>query len=190
MAKHILSAEVPETLNECVLLITDTSIIDPIIPLDCPLWNITVPGFKTSVEFDEATLAAMPGAAFGGTLQFNTCDLELQTVACGTKFNALPDGIYVIKLSTSPHDVIFVTYNHLRTTKLLNNYQKILCELDLAACDPTEDIVSKLNQLRMIKMYIEAAKAKVEICHEPKKGMELYTYAKKLLTKFDCKSCQ
>jgi hypothetical protein len=31
-------------------------------------------------------------------------------------------------------------------------------------------------------MYIEAAKAKVEICLEPSKGMELYGYAKKLLS--------
>ena len=38
-------------------------------------------------------------------------------------------------------------------------------------------------------MYLEAAKAKVETCHEPKKGMTLYNYAMKQLNKFTCSSC-
>jgi hypothetical protein len=43
--------------------------------------------------------------------------------------------------------------------------------------------------LREIKSYLEAAKAKVEDCHEPKKGMMLYDYAVKLLNKMDCVNC-
>jgi hypothetical protein len=38
-------------------------------------------------------------------------------------------------------------------------------------------------------MYLDAAKAKVEFCQEPQKGMTLYNYAIKLLNKFDCKTC-
>ena len=38
-------------------------------------------------------------------------------------------------------------------------------------------------------MYLDAAKAKVEFCLEPQKGMTLYNYAIKLLNKFDCKTC-
>ena len=66
---------------------------------------------------------------------------------------------------------------------------EVICELDVAACDPISETKQKLMDLRLVKMYLEAAKAKVEVCHEPIKGMELYTYAMKLLSKFDCSSC-
>ena len=38
-------------------------------------------------------------------------------------------------------------------------------------------------------MYLQAAVAKVETCHEPQKGMSLYNYAMKLLKKMDCTNC-
>jgi hypothetical protein len=38
-------------------------------------------------------------------------------------------------------------------------------------------------------MYLEAAKAKVETCHENQAGMTLFNYAVKLLDKLDCKHC-
>jgi hypothetical protein len=38
-------------------------------------------------------------------------------------------------------------------------------------------------------MYLEAAKAKVEFCHDPQKGMTLYNYALKMLNKLDCVNC-
>jgi len=77
----------------------------------------------------------------------------------------------------------------MRITQALMKYQKVLCELDIADCDPPETIKEKLKKLRTIKMYLEAAKAKVEICHEPDKGMRLYKYALKLLDKMTCKNC-
>jgi hypothetical protein len=89
----------------------------------------------------------------------------------------------------SPNDVVYVEYNHLRITQALIRYNKALCALDLAACEPPAKVQEKLERLRMIKMYLDAAKAKVEFCHEPQKGMSLYNYAIKLLNKFDCKNC-
>jgi hypothetical protein len=184
MAKHVLSLEVPDTLNNIILRIADTSIYSSDISIECPILNVTVPGFNYSVEYGEVEINS------GFSLNLTACNLELQTTGCGTNFKALPDGIYIIKYSVSPNDVIYVEYNHLRVTKLLNIYYNVLCELDIAACDPDTEKAKKLDELSKIKMYIEAAKSKVEICHEPKKGMELYTYAKDLLDKFDCQSCQ
>ena len=46
-----------------------------------------------------------------------------------------------------------------------------------------------MDKLSQIRMYLEAAKAKVEDCHEPQKGMTLYNYAIKLLNKLECKNC-
>jgi hypothetical protein len=64
-----------------------------------------------------------------------------------------------------------------------------LCQVDVNACDPPFIIKEKLEALRMIFMYLQAAKSKVETCHEPQKGMSLYNYAMKLLKKMNCINC-
>jgi len=186
MAQHKLSLEALDVMNDCVLRIVDTSVYSTSVPVECPILEITLPGFKYSIQFGEETT---PAIAPGFMLNLTACDLELQFDNCGSKFSAFPDGIYTIKYSVSPNDQVYVEYNHLRITKALIKYEKVMCDIDVAACEPTKEITKKLEQLRLIKMYLEAAKAKVETCHEPKKGMELYTYAMKLLGKFTCDSC-
>jgi hypothetical protein len=89
----------------------------------------------------------------------------------------------------SPNETVYVEYNHLRVTAALNKYYKILCDVDVAACDPPFKIQQKLEELRLIFMYLQAAKSKVEFCHEPQKGMSLYNYALKLLNKMECRNC-
>jgi hypothetical protein len=180
MANHILSLEVPTVFNTCILSILDTSVYSALIPVTCPTLNVTVPGFNYSTQ-----LTIVPGA---NTI-LTACDLQLQTQNCATSLNDLPDGIYVIKYSVSPNDLVFVEYNHLRISKALNIYNNILCKLDLAACEPPANIKRKLEVLKMAKMYLDAAKAKVEFCHEPNHGMSLYNYALKIMRKIECKSC-
>jgi hypothetical protein len=180
MANHVLSLEVPTVMNNCILSINDTSVYSPLVPITCPTLNVTVPGFAYSCQFD-----VTPG--FNQIL--TACDLQLQTQQCGEVYAALPDGIYIIKYSVSPNDVVYVEYNHLRITQALIRYNKALCDLDLAACEPSAKVQQKLEKLRMIRMYLDAAKAKVEYCHEPQKGMSLYNYAIKLLNKYECKTC-
>ena len=51
-------------------------------------------------------------------------------------------------------------------------------------------LTKKLNQLNLINMYLEAAKAKVEFCHEPLEGMQLFNYAVLLLNKMECRTCK
>ncbi|TXG78751.1 hypothetical protein E6Q11_00435 [Candidatus Dojkabacteria bacterium] len=184
MAKHVLSLEAPDTLNLCQLRLVDTSVYNPDVEVKCPLLQITVPGFNYSVQLES------PVVTPGFMLNLTACDLELQHQGCGTTFNTLPDGIYVIRYSVSPNEHVYVEYNHLRMSKALTTYKELLCELDLGACEPDAKTAKKWADLNKIRMYLEAAKAKVEICHEPKKGMELYNYAVKLLGKFECKSCQ
>ncbi len=180
MAHHILSLEIPTVLNTCIMSILDTSVYSSSIPVTCPTLNVTVPGFNYSTQLD-----VVPG---DNTI-LTACDLQLQSVGCGDTLNELPDGIYVIKYSVSPNDLVFVEYNHLRISKALNIYNNILCNLDLAACEPPEKIKQKLEKLQMAKMYLDAAKAKVEFCHEPNHGMSLYNYAVKLMKKIECKNC-
>ena len=180
MANHVLSLEVPTVMNPCILTVMDTSVYTDLIPVVCETLNITVPGFQYSVQLDVSA---------GFIMNITACDLNLQTENCGTEYVDIPDGIYIIKYSVSPNDVVYVEYNHMRITKALNRYYNILCRLDVADCDPPFKIKQKLEQLNLIKMYLEAAKSKVEFCHEPQKGMSLYNYAWKLLNKMDCINC-
>lgn len=180
MANHVLSLEVPTVMNSCIIAVNDTSIYSNIVPVTCPTLNVTVPGFTYSNQIEVTP---------GFSLILTACDLQLQTTQCGEQYADLPDGIYIFKYSVSPNEVVYVEYNHLRITKALIRYNKILCELDLAACEPSEKTEEKMKKLNMIRMYLDAAKAKVEYCHEPQKGMTLYNYAMKLLNKLECKTC-
>ena len=181
MANHILSLEVPTVMNPCILKIFDTSVYSDLIPVTCPTLNITVPGFGYSVQLDVTE-------NFAETI--TACDLQLQTVDCGTVNVDIPDGVYIIKYSVSPNETVFVEYNHMRITQALNKYYNVLCDVDAAACDPPFKIKQRLEELRLIFMYLQASKGKVEFCHEPQKGMSLYNYAMKLLNKMTCTNCK
>tara|TARA_R110000850_G_scaffold84480_2_gene181477 strand:- start:268 stop:810 length:543 start_codon:yes stop_codon:yes gene_type:complete len=180
MANHVLSLEIPSVGNTCVMRIFDTSVYSPQIAVFEPKIYVTVPGYNTAgvVHFKPESSCTL-----------TACDLGLQTKNCGTSYVNLPDGIYVIKYVVDPSQVVYVEYNHLRMTQAMNLYQKILCDIDVSDCDPPAKVKDKLNDLRLIKMYLEAAKSKVETCHEHQQGMTLYNYALKLLNKLDCKNC-
>jgi hypothetical protein len=180
MAHHILSLEIPTVLNTCIMSVLDTSVYSESISVSCPALNVTVPGFNHSTQ-----LTTVPGA---NTI-LTACDLQLQSQGCEDTLSDLPDGVYAIKYSVAPNDQVFVEYNHLRISKALNIYNNILCKLDLAACEPPAYIKKKLEVLKTAKMYLNAAKAKVEFCHEPNHGMSLYNYALKIMRKIECKNC-
>lgn len=182
---HLLSLESPDTLNSCILKIVDTSAYVDGLPIKCPWLYVTPPGFTQPVIFTDSTT---PSITPGFILNLTACQLGLQTINCGSSFSNLPDGIYIIKYSISPNDQVYVEYNHLRITCALKTYQAILCEIDLGTCDPPADIKTKLDKLRLAKMYLDAAKAQVEYCHHPDKGITLYKYAVKLLNKLSCSS--
>lgn len=177
---HKLSLEIPTVLNTCILKVFDTSVYTDLLPVTCSFLEITSPGFNSpeNIEF-------VPGS----NPVITACMLGLQTTNCDTEVYSIPDGIYIIKYSISPNETVYVEYNHLRITKALTRYTSILCDLELAACEPSEKVKKKLDKLIEIKSYLDAAKAKVEYCHEPAKGMILYNYAIKLLDKLECKTC-
>jgi hypothetical protein len=177
MANHVLSLDIPVTMNKCILRVVDTSVyMTSPAPL-CPQLEITLPGFMRPVLLTPAP---------GFIVNLTGCDLAIQSTNCGTSYCDLPDGIYIIKWSVSPNEVVYVEYNHLRITCALHKVQKILCDLDLGACDPPADLKDTLNQITLIQRYLDAAVAMVEYCHTPDKGMNLYRYAVKLLDKMSC----
>ena len=184
MAQHILSLDVPDTMNLGILRVVDTSVYNSLLPINCPLLEVTLPGFGYTNQFTSPVI----GPNF--IVNLTACDLGIQAEQCGTVLSDLPDGIYIIKYSVSPNEIVYVEYNHLRMTKAMTRYQTILCEIDLGTCDPPVAIKDKLNMLRLINMYLQTAKAKVETCHNPEKGMMLFNYAVKLLDKMQCKTCR
>jgi len=173
--KHQLSLEVPETNNCSLFRILDTSIYSEHIPVTCSRLEIISPGYNQPAVID-----VLPGF----NLILNACTLEIQTIDCGDTSQVLPDGVYAIKYSVSPNDKVFVEYHYLRVCQLLNKYFNELCKLELAACEPQADVRAQLDELRMIKSYIDAAKIKVEVCDEVQEGIDLFTYAQKLLNKY------
>jgi hypothetical protein len=182
MGQHKLSLDIPDILNDCIIRVVDTSAYDPDLPVTCATLNITVPGFSTSTEITTLSQAF--------SVNLTACDLGIQTEDCGETFSSLPDGIYVVKWSVAPNNYVYVEYNHLRITQTLLRYQKVLCSLDIAGCEPTAKTKEKLRELQYIKTLLYAAKAQVELCHHPDKGMQIFTYAIKLLSKFNCSTCR
>jgi hypothetical protein len=183
MAQHVLSLEAPSTTNKSILRLVDTSVYNTQIPVTCPTLEIAMPGFSSSITIPEVE----PGFC---NLVLTACDLGIQTVQCGTEYGEIPDGIYVIKWSVSPNDIVYVEYNHMRITQALVMIQNAYCNLDLGTCDPPVQVKDKLTELRLIQSMFEASKSYVEYCHNPNRGMQLYEYAMKRLKKFDCSPCK
>lgn len=176
---HVLSLDVPETLNACILRVIDTSVYAD-MPVICPVLAVTLPGFTSSVEISMTE---------GFSENLTGCDLGIQTQNCGESYVDLPDGIYILKYSVSPSDIVYVEYNHLRMSKTLMKYKKVLCSIEVAGCEPSPDIKEKLKRARMIRDMLYAAAAQVEYCHHPKKGMEIFAYACRELDKMACSVC-
>lgn len=186
MAKNLLALHVPDIMSSDIMHIEDHSVYDPLMSYICPTLKVRVPGFSEPVVFNDTTaLVVNKGFAFNLT----ACDLQLQLTNCGTEFNTLTDGIYAISYSISPNDKVCVEINHLRVTCLMHNWKNEMCKLRLGACEPSGELRDKFNALKEIKSYIDAAKAKADVCFEAEEAMTLYEYAKKLLDKIQCKTC-
>ena len=207
--KHILSLEVPTVANCEIFRVIDTSQYTDSLYVDCGELLITPPGFNQG-----NLIKVQPGFS----LYINSCSLGVQTTgctgtsqsgilttstdACGnaittTSVNALTgsssrasiaDGIYVVRYSVAPTNRSYVEYNHLRITGIMSTYYKKLCEIDVTPCEPDSKQQNRYREMNLIKLMIDAAKAKVEYCQSPNEGMALYNFAKKKLLKLTCTS--
>lgn len=181
MSAHQLFLEIPHTNNPRIFRVIDTSIYTSAIPVVDQKLEIIPPGFNSPFVIFPSTE--------GFSLALNACTLGLQIHDCADTSQVLPDGIYIVRYSVSPNSKVYVEYTHLRVTQFINCYNQKLCSLEMAACEPSADVKAQLNELRLIKSYIDAAKVKVEDCHDNQTGMDLLLYAQKLLTKLDGKKC-
>ncbi|MCJ7690527.1 MAG: hypothetical protein MUO60_14575 [Clostridiaceae bacterium] len=175
--KHILSLEIPTVSNCGLLCIKDTSQYSSELAVDCEELLITLPGFSVPVLIKVNK---------GFDMCLTACILALQKIECGTVQQDIPDGIYVIRYSVSPNLKVYVEYNHLRVTALLTSYYKVLCQLNVQACQPESQKQALLSEMSFIKTIIDAAVANAEYCQSSAQAMQLYNYAKQRLSKINC----
>ena len=187
MIKHNLILDIPDVLAPCILTINDISDYDFNDPnLCCQMLEITPPAFTRPIVFNAQNSNIL---SYNFKLNLTACDLGLQTEGCNDNLCSLSDGIYIIRYSISPNNVVYVEYNHLRITDALNRYKQTLCCLDLNKDKLGYEHVQKMTMLADFRTYLDAAKAMVEICHKPEEGMQMYAYALKILDKLNCNYC-
>jgi len=184
--KHQLSLHIPQTMDDWSLTIMDTSIYTSLIPISCPTLQILAPGFKKATTIDESSVVPLVPNFIKN---LSACMLGMQKEECGSRFDPLPDGVYVIKYSVSPNNIVYVEYNHLRIVEALIRWDGLLCDLELLPCPNPKDKEDKLSKLMEIRSYLYDAVSKVQTCMTAAKGMEMYNYAVRLMDKMTCSNC-
>jgi len=214
--RHQLSLNIVDGCNPTNFTIIDTSNYTN-APITCPTLGITMPGAGGAIYYVDPTQT--PGSQYyplpdvlqvdcspcppcpPGTFQpyigkpkFNyTIDnLFLKIQPPGETLSALPDGLWTISYCVAPCDKLGVEYYYLRITSALNQYAGLLCKLRLSNCLPSEETLKMIDELHVIKMYLDAAKARVEVCHAPNEGVALYEYALRLMANWEktcCSTC-
>jgi len=177
MGQHILSLQAPDTTNEGILLLDDTSSYDTLLPVTCMNLQITPPGYSVPASIDPLVT--------GFRLIMNSCSLGITpTGGCGYSLPNLQDGLYHIRYSVSPNDKVYVEYDMLRTVKAMNRYYGLLCRLNLECCLPDQETIYQLRELDIIRNFILSAKVTVESCsHDCEAGINQLRYANSLMEK-------
>jgi hypothetical protein len=183
MEGHNLGIEILDTSNENILKLTDISVYSEELDVTCPELLITPPGFQVSASISPSTLVP------GFNVVLTACMLDLQTDACDSRLDPLPDGIYALRYSVAPNDAVFVEYNHLRTVKAEKRLTKLLCQVTGEDYFLPEQKKNLLTKVQEVKGMLDAAKASVNFCHNANKGMIIYERALKMIDKIDCKGC-
>lgn len=178
--RHTLALDIPDTACDTILRVWDASVYGQGLDVDCPRLDIWLPGFLVPKYYTDLQPNFVKN--------LNAKDLGLQHPLAETPLS-LPDGLYKIRYSVSPNDKVFVEYHHLRTANIMNMYYYEICKVQLEPCEPGPEQHQKLHDLRYIKMYIDAAKAKTEYCHAPKQGVDMLAYAEKLLRSYMTGAC-
>lgn len=204
--RHQLSLNIVDGCNPNNFTIIDTSNYAN-IPINCPTLAITIPGTNGPIYYSQGTnpapgldpndvynpLPTNPNPYTGNPKFVFTIDgIFLCLQNSGDTLMPLKDGLWTIEYCVAPCTSTRVKYYYLRTTMALHKYASLLCKLRLGNCLPSEETLNAINQLHVIKMYLDAAKAKVEVCHAPKEGQAMYDYAIKLMNNWEktcCSTC-
>lgn len=178
-----LSLDITETHDIKTLRVTDSSWYNKKIDVECATLTVTPPGTSREISFNVKK-------DFNTVL--NSSNLKLKRARVYSDLGPLPDGVYKIRYSIKPNDDLWIEYEYLRVENLLKDFYEIKGKLKLQACEADWKTKDQLSKLDEIEVYIKAAKGEVEYLHNRKRGIELYDYARSLLSKFkqrDCLTC-
>lgn len=186
-----LCLQVFEDGNCEILRVMDCSVIPDEFVIDTFEICVTLPDFDDPVCID-----LEPG--FNEVID----SLDLGITEAGDDLVSLSDGLWTLRLNITGHIEAgcnagdyeeFTEYYTLRQCQAYCLYHKKLCALQLDTCDSCNKAKqANIEKLMTIRMYLEAAKAEVEECGAPNKGLELHNYAVKLLAALDidCTNCK
>jgi hypothetical protein len=180
--KSQLGLQIIEDRNCQVLTIKDISVYNENITNTCNELLITPPGLGETFKFEVSD-------NFLNT--YNSHSFKYTSTSCEDELIDLADGIYQIRYQVCPTDKVYVEYHYLRQCQALNMYYEALCALKLDPRYPSSFQKEKMEELRDIKQYLDAAKSYVESCGAPRKGLELHNYALEKLKDLGvvCKTC-
>jgi len=97
----------------------------------------------------------------------------------------LPDGLYHIRYSVSPNELVFVEYDVLRTTCAINRLNTVLCNSNIKCCLPDQETQYIIDECNLIRNFILTAKLLVENQHKVADGISMFRYAVSLITKME-----
>lgn len=176
-----LTLDIPDTFNVATLRINDSSWYNESLTVECGLLEVTPPGYSKAVNFNV-------DKAF--SIVLNSSNLKLAKAKVFRDLKALPDGVYKIKYSIKPNEALWIQYDYMRVNTLLKDYYTQLCQAKLQPYPSDRKVKDELKRLAEIRTYIDAAKVEVEECGNRKRGIELYNYAKELITSGVCFTCK
>lgn len=174
---HVLALNIPDIYNEGVFVVEDISVYDSNIPVNCMDLQITPPGYGVPTIYTPS----VPNFK----LVLNACTLGIiGPTGCTYSCPDIPDGIYQISYSVSPNTKAFVHYNYMRITSAVNRQRKMLCQVQLPCCLPTQEEEYMIKELDIIYDYLISAQVNVNTsCGDVKDGVNQYRYAITLMDK-------
>lgn len=180
----VLSIVVPEYYHPDMFSVADTSLYPEDFRLSdyCPSLHVIPPGFSK----EQVNVIGVSDK--NETYRIDACVLGIQSSGCDTELNILPDGVYEIIYSVS--ETYFVAYDYLRVANMMLSYYDVLCCMDSSGKGfmvmNSEDVKGSLYRFRM---FVDMAKAKVEVCKDRNGGMFFYNEAFKVLRDLKCRYC-
>lgn len=171
---HTLDIHVYDNLNQRAFRITDNSSYDELLKVSNLLLEVYTPSSdKPSVH----------KVSKGFSIVLNSNLLQLNSTKTNPPPN-LPDGIYPIRISTSPNNKVYAEYYYFRNIKQQNKYLDSLTKLltDRNKYIPKE-FEKKKKELLWIKELIDGAKYLCEDLIDTKAANEVYGEVDNMLNK-------
>jgi hypothetical protein len=168
-----LGLNIIDTHDSKTIGIVDTSWYNPDIAIETPVLEIIPPGYSQPVSpFFQARSLNI----------FNSNGVGITKASCEEELTELPDGLWKVKYSICPNDMLFIERFFLRTDRIQCKFTQAFLTLDLSDVND-EQQESNREKLQIIEDFIEGAIA-ASNKQNSKLASDLYKKADNLLDQF------